>query len=286
MSYPNIYMLCVTERQLWAQVPSATLDLSQKTSSDETTEHVKPETTPRTPTSHGTKTSSTTVFEYVRHLIIEGELEQGRKVPQSEIATTLGVSLIPVREALIALDRDGWVTLVPQRGAYVNPITVDTVRDHYRLGGVLYGMAVQLAAERATDEQLAELRRIGKRASTEVDITKLFWAMFDLIGEAAQSARLRVLCENHYPFVLGTNYLERAPLVANLDPILRTTTRKMTEALVRRNGDAAQRLCVTSSDALCDVITSAMRERNLLTDAAANRSSGAAAPARRVRKTN
>src|SRR5262249_27112791 len=48
---------------------------------------------------------------YVRRLIFDGVLKPGQRVPQDAIAQTLGVSRIPVREALIALEREGWTTI-------------------------------------------------------------------------------------------------------------------------------------------------------------------------------
>jgi DNA-binding GntR family transcriptional regulator len=48
------------------------------------------------------------VRQYVRRRIFDGVLKQGQRVPQDAIAKTLGVSRIPVREALIALEREGW----------------------------------------------------------------------------------------------------------------------------------------------------------------------------------
>jgi len=67
---------------------------------------------------------------YIRRLIFDGDLRPGERVPQDEVARVLGMSRIPVREALIALEREGWVTIELHRGAFVNAISQDTVRDH------------------------------------------------------------------------------------------------------------------------------------------------------------
>src|SRR5215472_18022247 len=68
---------------------------------------------------------------YVRRLIFDGVLKPGQRVPQDEIAHTLGISRIPVREALIALEREGWVTIEMHRGAFISAIDAQAVRDHY-----------------------------------------------------------------------------------------------------------------------------------------------------------
>ena len=66
---------------------------------------------------------------YIRRLIFDGDLRPGTRVPQDEIAQTLGVSRIPVREALIALEREGWVTIELHRGAFINALDEDAVRE-------------------------------------------------------------------------------------------------------------------------------------------------------------
>ena len=86
---------------------------------------------------------------YVRRLIFDGVLKQGQRVPQDAIAQALGVSRIPVREALIALEREGWTTIIPHRGAFVNALDEPSVRDHYELYGLFYGFGVRRAVERA-----------------------------------------------------------------------------------------------------------------------------------------
>src|ERR1700737_3277935 len=85
---------------------------------------------------------------YIRRLIFDGELRPGARVPQDEIAQTLGISRIPVREALIALEREGWVTIEMHRGAFINAIDAHAVRDHYELYGLVYGFAARRALAR------------------------------------------------------------------------------------------------------------------------------------------
>ncbi len=77
---------------------------------------------------------------YIRRLVFDGDLKPGDRVPQDSVAAALGMSRIPVREALIALEREGWVTIETHRGAFVNGFDRQAVRDHYALLFVLiYG---------------------------------------------------------------------------------------------------------------------------------------------------
>ena len=67
------------------------------------------------------------------------------------------MSRIPVREAIIALDREGWVTVEPHRGAFVRGIDADYVRDHYELYGLVFGLMASRVAEQADDAGRARL---------------------------------------------------------------------------------------------------------------------------------
>src|SRR3954454_9558106 len=86
---------------------------------------------------------------HVRSLIFNGMLRQGDRVHQDDIARQLGVSRIPVREAIIALDREGWLTITPHRGAFVHGLDEDALRDHYERLGLVYGFGGRPAVSRA-----------------------------------------------------------------------------------------------------------------------------------------
>jgi len=97
------------------------------------------------------------VADYIRRLIFENRVQAGDRLQQDEIAAELGVSRIPVREAIIALDREGWVTIELNRGAFVNGLDENFIRDHYEILGLFYGLNARRAAERGTEEQIAKL---------------------------------------------------------------------------------------------------------------------------------
>src|SRR3954447_5906133 len=108
------------------------------------------------------RSSGDLVAAHLRRMVFDGEYKPGDRVRQDEIAAELGVSRIPVREAIIALDREGWVTIEPHRGAFVYGLDENSVRDHYEVLGVLYGLGSRRAAERGDDEAMATLRTIAK----------------------------------------------------------------------------------------------------------------------------
>jgi DNA-binding GntR family transcriptional regulator len=115
------------------------------------------------------RSSGSQVSEYIRQLIFEGVLRPGDRVPQDAIAEALSVSRIPVREGLIALEREGWVTIELNRGAFVNALDADAVRDSYELLGLVYGFATRRAFVRAGERLVDDLTEIERalRAATD-----------------------------------------------------------------------------------------------------------------------
>jgi DNA-binding GntR family transcriptional regulator len=128
-----------------------------------------PTALPRRPTSHPSLKRSTA--SYLREQILTGRLTPGTKIDQDEIGAALGVSRLPVREALIELADEGLVDAVPRRGAFVARLERADIVDHYRIFAVVAGLAVSRAATSLSDAQLVELREIHESfvAATDAD---------------------------------------------------------------------------------------------------------------------
>jgi DNA-binding GntR family transcriptional regulator len=142
----------------------------------------------------------------IRGWIFQGELRPGERVPQDRVAEELGISRIPVREALIALDREGWVTIELHRGAFVNTLDERAVRDHYELLGVVYGFAVRQATlhrDIASDEALVAIEEQLRRATTAGALYPLAVSFHAAIVAAARSPRIRALLRAMPPLVPG-----------------------------------------------------------------------------------
>jgi DNA-binding GntR family transcriptional regulator len=133
---------------------------------------------------------------YIKRLIFDGALKPGSRVPQNELADALGVSRLPIREALVALEREGVVTIVPHRGAYIAAFDADAVRDHYELFGLNYGFAAQRTAERATPQIIAQLAALQKqlaRTTDPDDVLRLTGKFNNTILIVGGSPRLRAI---------------------------------------------------------------------------------------------
>ena len=102
-------------------------------------------------------TKSDLAYARVRRLILSGELAPGEVLPQAALARTIGMSTTPLREALRRLKQEGLVELDAHRDARVRPLDAAEARDLLELRQTLDPLAASLAAQRRTDEDLAEV---------------------------------------------------------------------------------------------------------------------------------
>ena len=98
----------------------------------------------------------------LRAMIFSGELLAGQPLRQEEIARQLGVSRLPVREALSRLAIEGLVELKPRRGFFVTSLNADEIEDIFDMRAMLEERAGYLATENRTDADADELDEIVK----------------------------------------------------------------------------------------------------------------------------
>ncbi len=100
------------------------------------------------------------VASRLRTMLVEGRIAPGAKLNERELAEQLHVSRTPLREAIKLLGAEGLVDLLPNRGAVAVKLTEVDVLNTFELLAMLEGMCGELAAQRATDAELAELRAL------------------------------------------------------------------------------------------------------------------------------
>jgi DNA-binding GntR family transcriptional regulator len=209
---------------------------------------------------------------YVRRLIFDGVLKPGQRVPQDAIAQTLGVSRIPVREALIALEREGWTTIIPHRGAFVNALDEQSIRDHYELFGLFYGFGVRRAVERRGPSLAEPLASIQKKIAKTKDPAKLYQLALDFhrtVIDAANSPRLRTMLRQMTDIVPG-NFFE---LVPGSDASVREGTAAIVTAIERNYPEIAEREYAAMLHRQGDLVADLFRQRGMF-DQAENQPGG------------
>lgn len=106
----------------------------------------------------GRQTLAETVTARLRELILDGQLPPGQRLRPAHLAPRLGVSVMPIREALHILDTEGLVTFTPRIGAHVAEISEEDVEELYLVRGALEGLAARLAVQNLTDTDLRSIR--------------------------------------------------------------------------------------------------------------------------------
>ncbi|MDN5292923.1 MAG: hypothetical protein PWQ91_490 [Eubacteriales bacterium] len=109
------------------------------------------------------------VFETLREAIISGRLKPGERLMEVQLAEEMGVSRTPVREAIRKLELEGFVVMVPRKGAYVADISLKDIADVFEVRAALEGLAAALAAERITEEELEQLERLLVQLAEKIE---------------------------------------------------------------------------------------------------------------------
>lgn len=103
------------------------------------------------------KTAQEAVLAELRRLIVAGELRPGSPIRQDAISSALGVSRVPVREALKILEGEGQITYRPHRGYFVNELDLGDVQEIYRIRELLEGEALRVGVPKLTEDDLATM---------------------------------------------------------------------------------------------------------------------------------
>ena len=104
--------------------------------------------------------------DYIREGVVSGRFGPGAKIDQDEIAGALGISRLPIREALIELTAKGFVESIPRRGAFVVKLTEQDIKDHFEVIGLLFGLTARRAASQISDAQLRVLQELHAETTT------------------------------------------------------------------------------------------------------------------------
>lgn len=133
------------------------------------------------------------VAAYLRDEILSGRLRSGERIDQDGVAEQLGVSRLPVREALISLDREGLVQTIPRKGTYVSRVDRADILDHYLIFGQVAGLAAARAVARMDDQELEALQDLHDRmmaADSLAEQQRMNHEFHRIINRAAGSQRI------------------------------------------------------------------------------------------------
>jgi DNA-binding GntR family transcriptional regulator len=154
------------------------------------------------------------VYSTIKERILKGEYSSGQRLITNDLATELGVSRMPIREALQRLEAaTGLVTLIPHKGAVVNAISEDDIVEVFHIRVVLEGLAARLACPNMDSRQIDRLAAIIRRmieAEHKLDqesFLELNSKFHSPIWEAANSPRLVGMLRSLYDASRSYRYL-------------------------------------------------------------------------------
>ena len=109
------------------------------------------------------------ILENIRDAIISGTLKAGSRVSEPDLAERYGISRTPIREAFRQLESEGYLTVIPRRGAVVSEFNTKEVEDFYAIKSILEGYAAHCACDKLTAKELERLQTINNRLAALAD---------------------------------------------------------------------------------------------------------------------
>ena len=187
------------------------------------------------------------VTDRLRRAILSGEFAEGDPLPETQTAVKLGVSRVPVREALVELERQGLVAFDAHGRAGVKVFTAEDVEEILSLRAAQQAMAAGLAAAKLTAPDVARLEAILDRAARTRDLTKfsaLDSAFHDEIVAIARHRRLTRAwtdLRSQMDLWLARLHRRRDSVKHDVRPVTLQSHREIVEVLKTRRPEAAAR---------------------------------------------
>jgi DNA-binding GntR family transcriptional regulator len=109
------------------------------------------------------------VYEYLREQMHKGEIKPGSVINMDETSKKLGISKTPLRDALIQLEMEGFVTILPRRGVYVNVLTLQDIKDYYQVIGALESTALLSAVKHLKPSDIRKMEKLNREMRKAID---------------------------------------------------------------------------------------------------------------------
>lgn len=204
------------------------------------------------------------VVSHILHLLLTGKLRSGDRVDRNEIALGLGVSRVPIQEALVQLEHDGIVSTRYHRGAFVERFDEATVLEHHELDGLLSGIASARAAANPTPRVLGQLDALMRSLRTAKDARAFSEIAADYrrtVNDEYAGPRLHATIrasQNLIPQVFWMTYQSSRE---DILPFYEDET----AAIHRRDPDAARAACVGRSYLMAQTMLAELFRRRVFT---------------------
>lgn len=115
------------------------------------------------------KLLSEDIAESIKTAIIKGKFKPGEKISEGELAESMGISRTPLREAFRKLENEGFIEIIPRKGAIVTEIDVQETYHLYEIKSTLEGLAARLAGVNMQEKDLEKLEKVNEELRELID---------------------------------------------------------------------------------------------------------------------
>jgi len=209
-------------------------------------------------------------YEQIKEQILDLSYSPGEQLQLEELASDLGTSRTPAREAILRLEKDGLIQIMPRVGLFVTGITVQDLDELYELRELLESRAVERATVNMTEEDLAHLDLIletSVKAISNDDDEKFLQTEIEFhsfLYECSGNRRLVAMMET----LRDLTYRWRVLSIRSKDSIPETLKehQKITQALHRKDSEMAGGLMREHIRAARDRIKEILERNHLFID--------------------
>jgi DNA-binding GntR family transcriptional regulator len=142
------------------------------------------------------------IVESIRNAIVNGKLQPGTRIAEPELADKFGISRTPIREAFRQLESEGFISVVPRKGAIVASISPQDISNFYDLKMVLEGYAAHCSARVLTAADIAKMETVNRQmeaASHKKDLRRILALhneFHDIFLRACGNEKLHAIVQN------------------------------------------------------------------------------------------
>jgi len=106
------------------------------------------------------------VYQNIKFQIMTGTLKPGNRLPEEELSKAMNISRAPIREAFNRLEKEGFITIIPRKGAAVSTVTIQMIEDIFEIREILELLAVKKSLGKIF---IKELEKVGDSLKKFID---------------------------------------------------------------------------------------------------------------------
>lgn len=204
------------------------------------------------------------ILETIRDAILKGSLKPGERVSEPELAERFGISRTPIREAFRQLESEGYLKVIPRKGAVVASLSERDIEEFYAIKIILEGFAAKMAAEKLSMKDIEKLESINQRLAQiakDGDVKNFFRVHNEFHEVFIKAAGNERLYEMINQLVMKFKRLRLASLsVPGRMEISVEEHRNMIQAFKDHDGDKADSLVRHAATIGADVLIQSMSQ--------------------------